>query len=595
MQRDIRILFFVEPYCVRSGPDDFRTPCELFRRLAAMLGMNPAVDTALICSTAQQARPGPSARCLTPAAFGVDETRAPDWQSQWVRMLRGEPVTGWSEFYEQAVQRFRPTLAYAWNKNNLFADACRRAGTPVVTFEYGGCRAPSGFRISVDPGGFGPESALATKAFEPTDDEAASGWEWASRHLHRDVVESFLPDGRVARVGRQRVCVLLQKEDDVNFLLWPSFDSMREFVAQTLSALTACEGVDVTLRPHPAGLEDYRPLVAERFSAVHVDGSNRDFYQSLLNYDCLLTLNSAAGFEALACGIPVMTFSDGFYDCGTRAAAGPADIPAFIDGVRRGEFWSPQRRRLVGAFLHRLVHHYSIPQDMLLDAGFHLSLARALSGLSVRAAAEWFEHRPARLAELVARAEAAMGQSQISTLKHQNHLKGLTLQRIDRRLESELAALLDQNHRHGLSFGELKSSVESITQAVGQLAQQNHLTRESLDDLARRLEESAAALQALGAENHAKSQAWADLTRANAQRDGRIAELERQNHLVQQAQAAHADLAQQQQALESRLSQLAAAIHDLQRTATEVQARVDELATPFPLRWARRLRRARDA
>ncbi|MCG3128700.1 MAG: hypothetical protein CHACPFDD_03591 [Phycisphaerae bacterium] len=588
MGREIRILLFVEPYCVRSGPDDFRTPFELFRRLAATLGMNPGVETALICSTAQQARPGPPVRFLTPAAFGVDEAPERDWQEKWVRMLRDESVAGWSDFYRQAVREFRPTLAYAWNKNSSFVEGCRRAGAPVITFEYGGCRAPSGFRISVDPGGFGPESALATTPFEANDADAESGWEWAGRHLHRDVVESFVPDGGAASAGRLRVCVLLQKEDDVNFLLWPSFGSMREFVEQTLASLTACDGVQVTLRPHPAGLEDYRPLVAERFARVHVDDGSRDFYQSLLNYDCLLTLNSAAGFEALACGVPVLTFSAGFYDCGTRAANGAADIAAFVQQVRRNEYWSPQRRRQAGAFLHRLVNHYSIPQDMLLEAGFHVALARELSGLSVAAAAEWFERRPARLAELVAQCGVSMGQAQISTLKHENHLKGLTLQRIDRRLESELAALLEQNHRHGLSFGELNRRVESIAQSVGQLAQQNHLTRESLDALARRLDGLAAALEALGAENHAKNLSWTDLTQANAQRDERLAELERQNHLVQQAQAAQAEVAQQQRTLERRLEQLDAALDELQRGAAVMRSRLDELAIPFVLRWMRR-------
>src|SRR3954463_2353896 len=98
-----RLLLFVEPYVVRSGPEDFRTPLEIFRDIAAMLAIEGDIDCAIVCNSVLATKVPPHVRCYTPAAFGINEAMGRDWQANWVKMLRGENVGRWGEFYRHVV------------------------------------------------------------------------------------------------------------------------------------------------------------------------------------------------------------------------------------------------------------------------------------------------------------------------------------------------------------------------------------------------------------------------------------------------------------------------------------------------------------
>src|SRR5206468_9892300 len=88
-----------------------------------------------------------------------------------------------------------------------------------------------------------------------------------------------------------------------------------DFLYQTLHHHTHLPNIHVTCRPHPAGLRDYSDHISSRFPTVTIDKSGQDFTQLVLGYDAVITLNSAAAFEALLCRIPAMTYSKGFYNC----------------------------------------------------------------------------------------------------------------------------------------------------------------------------------------------------------------------------------------------------------------------------------------
>ena len=185
-----RVLLFVEPYLVRSGPGDFATPARLFGLIAAQLGLM-GIRSAVICNSAMARQGIPGVEYLTPSRYGLDEARSPQWQENWVAMLKGRDAGGWGDYYHRALEEFDPTLVYLWNKNGLFQKLAIERGVGIIHWEYGGVRTPGGFRIAVDPAGFGPESALATEAFEPTD--AESGWTWAADHILRDCLDMHLP------------------------------------------------------------------------------------------------------------------------------------------------------------------------------------------------------------------------------------------------------------------------------------------------------------------------------------------------------------------------------------------------------------------
>lgn len=513
-----RILFFVEPYSVRSGPDDFRSPFEFFLRIARSVALRPDVEVALVCSSHFAGFAPRGMHCFTPAQFEIDETPQADWAEHWPKMLRGEACGSWGAFYEQVVREFRPTLAFAWNKNDLFAKACRGTGIGVVTLEYGSVRTRSGFRISVDPRGFGPASALATRAFEPTDNAAKAGWEWAASHVCGDALGMWRRDEKPRRAGEIHACVLLQKEDDVNFIVWPAFETMWHFVEHVLQGLCRESNVRVSVRPHPAGLESYDERIARRFPTVSIERDGCSYYHALMEYDCVLTLNSAAGFEALLCRIPAMTFAESAYPCAFDARR-DGDVGKFMRLVRNGGFWTPERLRHVGHFAQRLVRQYSMPQELLTEPSIYLRMIDAWSGLSPAELDAWFEETPARLATLVDGCDDAIRAAQFGILRFENSLRAGETHAAITRLEALSRALVQS----GQTAGEGGS--------FEQLLRQVHAHVEALAEMTRHNEQRDLAIAAATAELHRQSQAMAEQIRRADESGSRIHALLEQVHL----------------------------------------------------------------
>lgn len=603
-----RVLFFVEPYCVRSGPDDFRIPFEVFWQIAAALGLEADVETALVGPRALACRKPAVVRCFCPADAGLDETMAADWMPNWTRMLRGEDVGSWGAFYRGVLSEFQPTLVYIWNKNTLFQSVCRAAGVPVLTFEYGGVRTPSGFRISVDPRGFGPESAAAVEPLEACSQQAVAGWDWAATHIYHDALLLYRPAQRSDRGGALQVCLLLQKEDDVNFLVWPAFPDMWSFVEQTLQALHAVSSVHTTVRAHPAGLADYTARLAERFPAVHVDDGTRNFYEAMLDYDCVLTLNSAAGFEALACGIPAMTFATSFYQLGFVSAPEGPSIADFIEAVRQRTFWSSQRRDAVGTFLHRLIQNYSIPLAMLRQPSFHLALMRTLANRSSADVDAWFRQDPPALAAVVRGCETAMLANQVAGLQTENHRRAGSIDQLARELDAtarELRLLNVERLRHEQVLADMTRHNEPRDKAIDALQQQVHQhvqtlaamtqastardaaiadVNEVLAAMTRQNETRDQAIGALQNEVHRHRLALAEMTKANTARDEAIAalnqttaDLSRRTRDDEAAVAQHRD-SQEREILEWRrqIATLQTELADLRRRSLRIPQRLYE-------------------
>src|SRR5438552_2828119 len=103
-----RLLLFVEPFPVRSGVEDFRTPFEIFRDIASMLALQN-IPTAIICNSIFAARSPRNVRTYTPASFGISEAMSFDWQDKWIKMLTGQDVGQWRAFYESTLNDFKPT------------------------------------------------------------------------------------------------------------------------------------------------------------------------------------------------------------------------------------------------------------------------------------------------------------------------------------------------------------------------------------------------------------------------------------------------------------------------------------------------------
>lgn len=494
-----RVLFFVEPFCVRSGPDDFRTPFEIFRRIARGIALCPGIECGLVCSSHFATELPHGLPAYTPAKYGIDESSASEWAAVWPRMLRGEDVPPWGAYFASAIREFRPSLVFAWNKNSLFAAACRAAGVGVITLEYGSIRTPSGFRIQVDPCGFGPESALATRDFVPDLEAARCGWTWAATHVLSDALAMHRPIRRKGTHGLLHAAVLLQKEDDVNFLVWPAYESMWQFIEQTLEGLSHEHDIQVTVRPHPAGLESYDERISKRFPTVAVDRRGTSFYEELLNYDCVFTLNSAAGLEALLCRRPVMTFAATAYPVAFDARQ-DGSIRDFVRLTREGGFWTPERIGRVGQFTWRLVTQYSIPQELITEPSLYLRMVETWSGRGPAELETWFEAPSSKLDGLVRDCRDAFMDTQLSALRYQNSLRGRALNELAQQIESLSAALAEMTHRN-----ELRD--EAIAAATTELHRQSQL----LADLIRRADESGTHIHALLEQVHLQSQMFAEV------------------------------------------------------------------------------------
>ncbi|MBL8877690.1 MAG: hypothetical protein JNG88_01115 [Phycisphaerales bacterium] len=513
---------------MRSGSDDFRTPFEFFARIAATLAVCPGIETALLCSSHFAALAPRSLTCFTPAQFGVDESPESDWADKWPRMLRGDACPPWDDFYRGVVAKFQPTIVFAWNKNALFAAACRAAGIAVVTLEYGSVRTPSGFRISVDPIGFGPESALATRAFAPDPAAADAGWLWAATHVMADALAMRSVMRRSHGRNEINACVLLQKEDDVNFLVWPAYESMWDFLQSTLSALSRESNLQISVRPHPAGLESYDQRIAQRFPTVTVERDGASYYERLCDYDCVFTLNSAAGLEALLCRIPTMTFAPSAYPC-AFAAGRDGDISEFLRQVRSKAFWTDQRVQDVGQFTHRLVRHYSIPQELLTEPALYARLVQRWSNLPPAELEAWFEAEPPRLASETAACSDVLNQTQQSALRYQNSCRAAESRHVARQVEalsgalaglqSELRSIngagldpvLRQIHAHIEALAEMTRQNEKRDHAIASVAAELHRQSRLIDELARRGDESGVQIRALLEQVHLQSRMLAEI------------------------------------------------------------------------------------
>lgn len=413
-----RVLFFVEPMPIRTGPTAFALAARQFARLAERLARIPRVHTAMVCHHTLT-EPLRGVAWLSPGAHGMPAVRPGDWRERWAEQLHGHLQDDWRAFYEQVLEAFAPTVVYIWNTNPAFEALCRERQLPLLYVELGGIRTVSGSRMSVDPLGFGAGSALATSVLPVSDDMAAEwGWRWAAEHVLDEAQDLRPVADRQPGARAPHVVLPLQYEDDVNWLLHPTFRDSVHFVDEVVPRLLDGGVERVTIRVHPWHRSTAVLARLQRWPGVTVDVGRRSLLGALHEVDALVTLNSTTGLEALACGVPVLALSPCSYPV-VYASDGLAAIDAFVERVRAGTWWDDERLRTVGGHVYRLVAHYSLPQDVYADSSAHLDLLDEWH--QAGASGAWFSDLPARLHALATRRADALLRKRTWALRQQEH------------------------------------------------------------------------------------------------------------------------------------------------------------------------------
>lgn len=426
-----RVLCFVEPLTIRTGPQAFALAVRQFVRLTERLSLVPRVTAAILCNDAlrQHAR---RVTWYTPERYGLENAHTPDWRERWVSRLHGKLPDDWRTFYAAVLDEFQPTIVYVWNTSPGFEAICRDRGIALLFVELGGVRTRGGARMSIDPKGFGHASALAaTVAVDGTCEDAEAGWRWAAEHVLDEAQD--LQSERPERRGQPpRVAVLLQYEDDVNWLLSPTYPDSLRYLEDVVPCLVDHGVGEVVIRMHPWHRSTAALGTIGRWPRTTIDLAHSSLLGELHAIDAVVTLNSTLGFECLLCGVPVIALSSCAYPAASAGPQRSAALPAFLDDVVGGRYWTAERTRAVGTYAHRLVAHYSAPQDIYLDATFHLDLLDAWTGSG--SSPGWFAETPAPLALVVASHEEggtrrrwwALGQELRATDDRLRHLHAST-------------------------------------------------------------------------------------------------------------------------------------------------------------------------
>jgi predicted TPR repeat methyltransferase len=442
-----RVLCLVEPMTIRNGPAAFSLAVRQFARIAERLALVPRLRTAIVCHDAL-VEPVRGVQWYTPGTHGLPTTLSPDWRDRWREQLHGRLTPEWRAFHEHVLDDFRPSVVYVWNTNPAVEALYRARRLPLLHVELGGIRTSTGGRMSVDPVGFGASSALAAANGIPdTDTTAEWGWRWAAEHV-LDEAQDLRPRSPAnAADARPHIVVPLQYEDDVNWLLHPTFRDSVHFVDEVVPRLLAAGARRVTIRLHPWHRSTGVLARAQRWSGVDVDVARRSLLGTLRDVDGLVTLNSTVGLEALACGVPVVALSPCAYPV-VQAPEGIDAVAAFVEDIASGSWWTDHRRRAVGSHLYRLVAHYSLPQDVYEDSTAHLDLLDGWRDAGADAA--WFSERPARLQAIAEQHAGSVLRKRAWALRQQAQATGDRLADLHARTAQSLGDV-DTARRLGLA------------------------------------------------------------------------------------------------------------------------------------------------
>lgn len=234
---------------------------------------------------------------------------------------------------------------FVWNgglsEEREIVEACKGQGTPVIYAELGWL--PQRHNLYFDTSGVGPNMSLAQWRYEPLEKDQQL---WLVQRL---AAYHKLMNGDVAypevKRGGFTFCPL-QVEEDSNIVRFaPQFADMQNLINLVLESVPK----PIVFKTHPKAKRRAKDYTVPAGCDIADD---LNLHEMLRTCDCVVTINSTVGVEALTYFKHVLTLGECFFGGRniTVSCPGGQDLAAKWGWASR----SPVKRPVVEAFLHAL-------------------------------------------------------------------------------------------------------------------------------------------------------------------------------------------------------------------------------------------------
>jgi hypothetical protein len=233
--------------------------------------------------------------------------------------LNDPDIAYWAEYVEFVLDRTRPDAVFVWNKNSLLDRIAAARSILVIHNEICLDRNPRPVSYFFDPQGVNAESALRQLWDRFRNIDLPKCCHDLVTSYRRTYLAPWLGTGsRVEHLdslgldpAKKTILIPLQVENDSNILLNSPFASMTEFCEKILDALPPGK-YNVIIKPHP-GDPSGTTLSASVLSRACVLEGGHPMGPLIQACDCVFTISSTTGYEALQAGRPVVTFGRSVY------------------------------------------------------------------------------------------------------------------------------------------------------------------------------------------------------------------------------------------------------------------------------------------
>jgi glycosyltransferase involved in cell wall biosynthesis len=316
------LLFFLQPLALYGDPLLYQQFFERYYLLGEEyrgLGWNAFYSTTADLKALYGAR----------HTFSPEDFRLPphvrDWRAVYAKTLDStapldDPdIAYWAEYIGFVLDRTQPDAIFVWNKNSLLDRIAAARNILVIHNEICLDRRPRPVSYFFDPLGVNAESALRElwDRFRNIDlpvccnDLVASFRRtylspWLGSESRVELLDSLGLDP-----AKKTILVPLQVENDSNVLLNSPFASMTQFCEKILDALPPGK-YNVIVKPHPVDPSGTN-LSASVLSRACVLEGGHPMGPLIQAADCVFTISSTTGYEALQAGKTVVTFGRSVY------------------------------------------------------------------------------------------------------------------------------------------------------------------------------------------------------------------------------------------------------------------------------------------
>lgn len=192
---------------------------------------------------------------------------------------------------------------------------------------------------------------------------------WRKKHFQ--TVEANVLDGLKPNEGQKFFLAVLQVASDAQVIVHSPFQSVAEFIVDTVESFAQHAPADVVLliKHHPMdrGYSDYSQLIGSLSKAFGLDNRVRYIHDQhlptlLAHAEGVVTINSTVGLSALFHGTPVITRGDSIYS-----------LPGLTCQGSLEEFWRTPQDFKPDGVLHTKFRHY-VTVHTQINGSFYVML-----------------------------------------------------------------------------------------------------------------------------------------------------------------------------------------------------------------------------